>query len=330
MTSAPTHFLTLPPLLAMTNSNILGLAKQGDPAAIAAMLNHSLQPKGVSAKAAVKDGSLQIMLEAAQVPDRDALVDFVHQGIKKINSDSISSVRVYGRKIGDNTPAWKQDIFIDSPIDDFSSPNFNQEPEMPADEEEMEEVGMEEPPAKAKKADNSLLKKLAVPLLILLVAGGGYFAFTQWQAMQEAEAPPEIPAAPVKAKKPKTPAKSPVAAAPQKAGTPGKPAASPKAGTPPKPAATPKAATPKAATKPPAATKSEPWKNGVSKAVSAATLTQTAKSSEEWNVVIADWEAAIASMKQVPKNNPNYAIAQKKVSEYERNLAYAKQRANKK
>jgi hypothetical protein len=35
-------------------------------------------------------------------------------------------------------------------------------------------------------------------------------------------------------------------------------------------------------------------------------------------------------MKQVPKNNPNYAIAQKKVSEYERNLAYAQQRANKK
>lgn len=321
----------------MTNSNILGLAKQGDPAAIAAMLNHSLQPKGVSAKAAVKDGSLQIMLEAAQVPDRDALVDFVHQGIKKINSDSISSVRVYGRKIGDNTPAWKQDIFIDSPLDDFSSPNFNQElSEMPADEEEMEEVGLDEPPAKAKSADNSLLKKLAVPLIILLVAGGGYFAFTQWQAMQEAEAPPEVPATPV-VKKPKTPAKSPVAAAPQKAGTPANPAASPKAGTPAKPAATPKAATkppaatPKAATKPPAAaTKSEPWKNGVSKAVSAATLTQTAKSSEEWNVVIADWEAAIASMKQVPKNNPNYAIAQKKVSEYERNLAYAKQRANKK
>jgi len=321
----------------MTNSNILGLAKQGDPAAIAAMLNHSLQPKGVSAKAAVKDGSLQIMLEAAQVPDRDALVDFVHQGIKKINSDSISSVRVYGRKIGDNTPAWKQDIFIDSPLDDFSSPNFNQESsEMPADEEEMEEVGLEEPPAKAKKADNSLLKKLAVPLVILLVAGGGYFAFTQWQAMQEAEAPPEVPATPVKVKK------TPTKAAPQnagtpKAGSPGKPAATPKAGTPPKPAATPKAATkppaatPKAATKPPtAATKSEPWKNGVSKAVSAATLTQTAKSSEEWNVVIADWEAAIASMKQVPKNNPNYAIAQKKVSEYERNLAYAKQRANKK
>jgi len=317
----------------MTNSNIKELAKQGDPAAIAAMLNHSLQPKGVSAKAAVKDGSLQIMLEAAQVPDRDALVDFVHQGIKKINSDSISSVRVYGRKIGDNTPAWKQDIFIDSPIDDFSSPNFNQESsEMPADEEmeEMDEVGMEEPPAKAKKADNSLLKKLAVPLIILLVAGGGYFGFTQWQAMQEAEVPPPVPATPVKVKK------APTKAAPQNAGTPAKPAATPKGGTPAKPTATPKAATkppaatPKAATKPPAATKSEPWKNGVTKAFSAATLTQTAKSTEEWNVVVADWEAAIASMKQVPKNNPNYAIAQKKVSEYERYLAYAKQRANKK
>ena len=312
----------------MTNSNIKELAKQGDPAAIAAMLNHSLQPKGVSAKAAVKDGSLQIMLEAAQVPDRDALVDFVHQGIKKINSDSISSVRVYGRKIGDNTPAWKQDIFIDSPIDDFSSPNFNQEPsEMPADEEmeEMDEVGMEEPPAKAKKADNSLLKKLAVPLIILLVAGGGYFAFTQWQATQEAEAPPEVPATPMKVKK------SPTKAAPQNAGVPkaGNPtkSAAPKAGTSPKPAATPKAATKSPAA---AATKSEPWKNGVTKAFSAATLTQTAKSTEEWNVVVADWEAAIASMKQVPKNNTNYAIAQKKVSDYERNLAYAKQRANKK
>ena len=53
----------------MTQLNIDASA-QIDVNAIANLLNQTLQPQGIAAKAALKDVCLQIMLESAQVPDR--------------------------------------------------------------------------------------------------------------------------------------------------------------------------------------------------------------------------------------------------------------------
>lgn len=61
----------------MAQQNDLELAKQGNPHAIAALMNRQLQPKGITAKATLKDGCLQIMLESTQVPDQQALVSFM-------------------------------------------------------------------------------------------------------------------------------------------------------------------------------------------------------------------------------------------------------------
>jgi len=63
----------------MTQLNILELAKQRDAKAIAALMNRQLQPKGITAKATLKDGCLQIILESDQVPDQQALVAFVRK-----------------------------------------------------------------------------------------------------------------------------------------------------------------------------------------------------------------------------------------------------------
>ncbi len=50
----------------MTQPNLLDLAKQGNPKAIAALLNCSLQAKGITAKANLKEnGYLQFMLESS-------------------------------------------------------------------------------------------------------------------------------------------------------------------------------------------------------------------------------------------------------------------------
>ena len=49
-------------------------AKQGNPQAIAILLNRQLQPKGITAKISVKASCLQIMLEAATVPNQKGLV----------------------------------------------------------------------------------------------------------------------------------------------------------------------------------------------------------------------------------------------------------------
>ncbi|MBN3941660.1 hypothetical protein [Nostoc sp. NMS9] len=74
---------------------------------------------------------------------------------------------------------------------------------------------------------------------------------------------------------------------------------------------------------PTALLKTDTFREAVSKAINAANLTQSAKSSDEWKTVVSQWEAAIALMKAVPSSSPNYVVAQQKISEYQRNFNYA-------
>ncbi len=67
-----------------------------------------------------------------------------------------------------------------------------------------------------------------------------------------------------------------------------------------------------------------PFQQGVSQAMSAAELTQQAEFREEWSQVALLWQQAINYMKLVSEGDPNYAIAQQKIAEYQRNLQYAK------
>ena len=94
----------------MTQPSILELAKQGNPNAIATLLNRHLQPKGITVKAALKDCCLQVMLEASQVPNQEKLVDFIRKGITGLGVTSIERVKVYGRQVGEDIPAWSQEF----------------------------------------------------------------------------------------------------------------------------------------------------------------------------------------------------------------------------
>ena len=94
----------------MTKPNLLELAKQGDVQAIASLMNHQLQPKGISAKVILQEACLQVMLESTQVLNQQALVTFVHKGITKLGAASIERVKIYGRKTGENLPNWSQEF----------------------------------------------------------------------------------------------------------------------------------------------------------------------------------------------------------------------------
>ena len=71
--------------------------------------------------------------------------------------------------------------------------------------------------------------------------------------------------------------------------------------------------------------KKEAFRVAVNHAMSAAELTQTAATPEEWDTVRQDWQQAIALMRVVPVNNDYYTVAQKKVIEYQGYLEYATQ-----
>jgi uncharacterized protein (DUF697 family) len=95
-----------------TQPTLLELAKQGNANAIATLINRQLQPKGITTKTALKDGCLQVMLESAQAPNQQALVVFIRKGITNLGAEPIKKVKVHGRQIGEEFPAWIEEFEV--------------------------------------------------------------------------------------------------------------------------------------------------------------------------------------------------------------------------
>ena len=98
----------------MTDSNVLELAKLGDPQAIAALMNQSLEAKGMLAKVERQGDCLEVVLEAERVPNRQALTAFVQKGIRNLGIPSIRAVRILGQQVGASYPAWMQELQMDA------------------------------------------------------------------------------------------------------------------------------------------------------------------------------------------------------------------------
>ncbi len=99
----------------MTKPNILELAKQGNPQAIAALMNHSLNPKGITANVESEGDRLQVLLEGEQTPNQSVLTSFVRNGLSHLNLDRVTSVQVSGRQVGADQPAWTEAIEMKPP-----------------------------------------------------------------------------------------------------------------------------------------------------------------------------------------------------------------------
>jgi len=98
----------------MAEPNMLKLAKQGNPKAIAAMINRSLRAKHIIAKVNRTDDCLQVLVESAQIPNQKAMVSFIRQGLTKLGIETIKTVQVYGRQKGQDSFAWNQSFDIES------------------------------------------------------------------------------------------------------------------------------------------------------------------------------------------------------------------------
>jgi RsiW-degrading membrane proteinase PrsW (M82 family) len=96
--------------LGMVQANLIQLAQQGDPAAIARLLNQSLQPRGVTAKVLLRDQRLKILLSSERPLDQKAFVQLVQQQIESWAIESIVAVKVYSQQSADGVPAWTQDF----------------------------------------------------------------------------------------------------------------------------------------------------------------------------------------------------------------------------
>lgn len=101
-------------------SNLQELAKQGNSKAIAALLNRFLQPKGITAKAAIKNNCLHLMLEAAQVPPKQPYVDSLRKGLTKLIPTAIQKIKIYGKQVSEDLPEWVEEFdFSLQPLQDL-------------------------------------------------------------------------------------------------------------------------------------------------------------------------------------------------------------------
>ncbi|MER3491704.1 MAG: hypothetical protein C4323_04850 [Mastigocladus sp. ERB_26_2] len=66
---------------------------------------------------------------------------------------------------------------------------------------------------------------------------------------------------------------------------------------------------------------------GLDKAASADAISQSAQSTEDWNLVVTQYQDAIALMKQVDRQSPYFPSAQDNVIQYQRRIKYAQQQA---
>lgn len=69
------------------------------------------------------------------------------------------------------------------------------------------------------------------------------------------------------------------------------------------------------------------YQSALDSAASARSISQSAQSSEDWQLVASRWKNAIAALKQVPKADPNRKLANQKLAEFNQALANAEARA---
>ena len=72
-------------------------------------------------------------------------------------------------------------------------------------------------------------------------------------------------------------------------------------------------------------TVADPYEWALDAAQSANSISQSAQSADDWNLVVSRWLEAINFLKTVPTSSPYYAIAKTKINDYQRNLTYAQQ-----
>ncbi len=70
------------------------------------------------------------------------------------------------------------------------------------------------------------------------------------------------------------------------------------------------------------------YADAINRASAAFSLSQSARSKDDWRLTASRWQQAIALLETVPEGSPNYAIVPQKLAEYQQNLAYAQQQAD--
>lgn len=98
-------------------SVLLIMTQPNDGEGIATLLNHSLQPKGITAKVSLKDGCLQVMLGSDQAPEPELLIAFILMEIISLGVTSIRKVKFCGWQVRSFAPPWHREFELEEHVD---------------------------------------------------------------------------------------------------------------------------------------------------------------------------------------------------------------------
>lgn len=113
----------------MEREDLLALAQQGHPKAIAALLNQQLKYREMRCRVSLADGVLHVVLSATddtaqETPDRGAALEFLRAKIINLDIANLKRVRLYGLAPGTENeatvsttplpqqPAWTQEFAV--------------------------------------------------------------------------------------------------------------------------------------------------------------------------------------------------------------------------
>ena len=94
----------------MTPTNLLELCRNGDPGAIATLLNRGLQGKNATASADWQGERLNIRLNSDALLDQTGLLEFVRRTMNTLQVEAVETLRVYAYEAHNPVPVWMQQI----------------------------------------------------------------------------------------------------------------------------------------------------------------------------------------------------------------------------
>jgi len=85
---------------------IIELATQGNPKAVAIIINQLLRQQRIIAMGGKKNGYLHIVLESEQVPNQEIVTPVVQQKIASLQSEYLKNVKIHGKQSGNRSIIW--------------------------------------------------------------------------------------------------------------------------------------------------------------------------------------------------------------------------------
>ena len=108
----------------MTPTNLLELCRNGDPGAIATLLNRGLQGKNATASADWQGEQLNVRLESDVLPDQTSLLEFVQRTMKTLRVEAVETLRVYAYETHNPVPVWMHQMELEDSEDSGEEPSL--------------------------------------------------------------------------------------------------------------------------------------------------------------------------------------------------------------